>query len=92
MRMPGIVPERYFQDRGTRATAEIAPELSRMWGDPASRRTFRCLVFVRAGRVSVHSSRRDEQRCNRRSREQVLRRGLFEQEIVRREPRRAWSR
>jgi SAM-dependent methyltransferase len=45
--------QRYFQERGTRATAEIAPELARMWGDPASRRTLRCPIFVRAGRVSA---------------------------------------
>jgi cyclopropane fatty-acyl-phospholipid synthase-like methyltransferase len=43
--------QRYFRERGTRATAEIAPELSRMWGDPASRRPLRCPLFVRAGRV-----------------------------------------
>ena len=43
--------QRYFHERGTRATAEIAPELARTWGDPASRRQFRCPLFVRAGRV-----------------------------------------
>ncbi len=42
--------QRYFQERGTRATQEIAPELSRMWGDPLNRREFRYPVFVRAGR------------------------------------------
>ena len=43
--------QRYFQERGTRATAEIAPELSQMWGDPADRRALRCPLFVRAGRL-----------------------------------------
>lgn len=44
--------QRYFQEHGTRATATIAPELSQMWGDPASRRQLRCPLFVRAGRVA----------------------------------------
>lgn len=43
--------QRYFLERGTRATDEIAPELERMWGDPASRRQLRCPLFIRAGRV-----------------------------------------
>ena len=43
--------QRYFLECGTRATAEIAPELSRMWGDPAARRQLRCPLFVRAGRI-----------------------------------------
>ena len=43
--------QRYLRDRGIRATAEIAPELARMWGDPAARRHLRCPLFVRAGRV-----------------------------------------
>ena len=44
--------QRYFQERGTRATAEVAPELARMWGHPARRRRLRCPLFVRAGRVA----------------------------------------
>jgi len=43
--------QRYFQERGTHAIDEIAPELARRWGDPASRRHFECPLFVRAGRV-----------------------------------------
>jgi len=43
--------QRYFRERGTRATDEIVPELSRVLGDPSSRRRFRCPLFVRAGRV-----------------------------------------
>jgi SAM-dependent methyltransferase len=43
--------QRYFQEHGRRATAEIAPELSQMWGDPTRRLQLRCPVFVRAGRV-----------------------------------------
>lgn len=43
--------QRYFLERGTRATGEIAPELERLWGDPASRRPLRCPLFIRAGRV-----------------------------------------
>ncbi len=43
--------QRYFQERGTRATAEIEADLARLWGDPASRRQLRCPLFVRAGRV-----------------------------------------
>jgi SAM-dependent methyltransferase len=43
--------ERYFQERGTRATSEIAPELAALWGDPASRRRIQCPLFIRAGRV-----------------------------------------
>lgn len=43
--------QRYFLERGTRATAEIEPELARMWGNPASRRLLRCPIFVRVGRV-----------------------------------------
>jgi SAM-dependent methyltransferase len=45
--------QRYFQERGIRATAQVAPDLARMWGDPATRRTFRCPLFVRAGRLSA---------------------------------------
>ncbi|HUP61677.1 MAG TPA: class I SAM-dependent methyltransferase [Thermoanaerobaculia bacterium] len=48
--------QRYFQERGTRATAEIAPQLSRRWGNPASRRNLRRPLFVRAGRVAVRGS------------------------------------
>lgn len=44
--------QRYFEERGTRATAEIATELARIWGDPDERRELRCPVFVRAGRVA----------------------------------------
>jgi SAM-dependent methyltransferase len=43
--------QRYFQERGTHAIDEIAPELARAWGDPAGRRHFECPLFVRAGRV-----------------------------------------
>jgi O-methyltransferase involved in polyketide biosynthesis len=43
--------QRYLQERGTRATDAIAPELTRVWGDPAKRRQFECPLFVRAGRV-----------------------------------------
>jgi SAM-dependent methyltransferase len=43
--------QRYFQERGTRATDKIAPELTRMWGDPDTRRILHCPLFVRAGRV-----------------------------------------
>ena len=43
--------QRYFLERGTRATAEIERELAEFWGDPATRRTLRCPLFVRAGRV-----------------------------------------
>ncbi len=43
--------QRYFQERGTHAIDEIKPELTRTWGDPASRRHFECPLFVRAGRV-----------------------------------------
>src|ERR1700682_1519508 len=46
--------QRYFQERGTRATDEIEPELARAWSDPDSRRPFRCPLFVRAGRVRDH--------------------------------------
>jgi SAM-dependent methyltransferase len=41
--------QRYVQERGTRATDLIEPELARTWGDPERRRTFRCPLFVRAG-------------------------------------------
>lgn len=41
--------QRYLQERGTRATAEIAEELARTWGDPRQRRRFECPLFVRAG-------------------------------------------
>jgi SAM-dependent methyltransferase len=43
--------QRYLQERGTRATDAIAPELARTWGDPMSRRRIECPIFVRAGRV-----------------------------------------
>jgi hypothetical protein len=44
--------QRYFQEHGRRATDEIAPELSQMWGDPTRRRQLRCPLFVRVGRVA----------------------------------------
>lgn len=43
--------QRYFQERGTRATDAIAPELTRAWRDPDTRRSLECPLFVRAGRV-----------------------------------------
>ena len=43
--------QRYFRERGTRATAEIAAELAETWGDPSTRRQLRCPIFVRAGHV-----------------------------------------
>jgi len=43
--------QRYFQERGTRATSEIAAELATIWGDPDSRRELRCPLFMRVGRV-----------------------------------------
>lgn len=43
--------QRYFQQRGTRAVDEVAPDLARAWGDPARRREVRCPLFVRAGRL-----------------------------------------
>ncbi|HEY0373078.1 MAG TPA: class I SAM-dependent methyltransferase [Thermoanaerobaculia bacterium] len=42
--------QRYFVEHGTRATAEILPELTETWGgDPNERRELRCPIFVRAG-------------------------------------------
>jgi hypothetical protein len=43
--------QRYFQQHGKRASDEIAPDLARVWGDPAHRREVRYPLFVRAGRV-----------------------------------------
>jgi SAM-dependent methyltransferase len=43
--------QRFFQQRGTCATDEIAPDLARAWGDPERRREIRCPLFARAGRV-----------------------------------------
>jgi SAM-dependent methyltransferase len=43
--------QRYFEERGTRATDEIAAELAEEWGDPAWRREVRYPLFIRAGRV-----------------------------------------
>ena len=43
--------QRYFQERGTHATEAIAPDLTRVWGDPDTRRHLECPLFVRAGRV-----------------------------------------
>lgn len=43
--------QRYFQERGTHAIDEIAPELLQTWGDPDTRRPLACPLFVRAGRV-----------------------------------------
>jgi SAM-dependent methyltransferase len=45
--------QRYFHERGVRATTVIATELARMWGDPATRRQLRCPLFMRAGRISA---------------------------------------
>lgn len=43
--------QRFFEERGTRATAEIAAELAAEWGEPGRRRVVRYPLFVRAGRV-----------------------------------------
>ena len=43
--------QRYFEERGTRATGEIAGELAAEWRDPAQRREVRYPLFIRAGRV-----------------------------------------
>jgi len=43
--------QRYLQERGTRATDAIEAGLTRIWGDPATRRHLECPLFVRAGRV-----------------------------------------
>lgn len=43
--------QRFLQQRGTRATDEIAPDLARVWGDPDHRREIRCPLFARVGRV-----------------------------------------
>lgn len=43
--------QRYFEERGTRATEEIAAELAAEWGDPAHTREVRYPLFIRAGRV-----------------------------------------
>lgn len=43
--------QRYFQERGARATDEIAQDLARTWGDPITRRHFECPLFLRAGHV-----------------------------------------
>jgi SAM-dependent methyltransferase len=45
--------QRYLQERGTRATDAIAPDLTRVWGDPDTRRHLECPLFVRAGRVTL---------------------------------------
>lgn len=45
--------QRYFLERGTRATDAIVPELASLWGDPATRRQLRCPLFMRAGRVRL---------------------------------------
>jgi len=42
--------QRYFEERGTRATAEIAEELAAVWGAPEERREVRYPLFIRAGR------------------------------------------
>src|SRR5436190_624996 len=44
--------QRFLQQRGTRAIDEIAPDLTRAWGDPARRREIRCPLFARVGRLS----------------------------------------
>lgn len=41
--------QRYFEERGTRATDEIAAELTAAWGDPARRREIRYPLFIRVG-------------------------------------------
>jgi SAM-dependent methyltransferase len=43
--------QRYFEERGRRATEEIATDLTAEWGDPARRREVRYPLFIRAGRV-----------------------------------------
>ena len=43
--------QRYLQERGTSATDAIAPELTRVWGDPSIRRLLECPLFIRGGRV-----------------------------------------
>ena len=43
--------QRYLEERGARATDAIADDLTRAWGDPAERRTFRYPLFVRAARI-----------------------------------------
>lgn len=43
--------QRYFEERGARATDEIAAELAEEWGDPAQKREVRYPLFIRAGRV-----------------------------------------
>ena len=43
--------QRYFQERGTRATDEIVAELATVWGDPDIRRQLRCPLFMRAGHI-----------------------------------------
>lgn len=43
--------QRYFQERGTRATDAIFAELAESWGDPAERRHLECPLFARVGRV-----------------------------------------
>ena len=43
--------QRYFVAQGRRATESIEEALARAWGDPRSRRTIRCPIFVRAGLV-----------------------------------------
>lgn len=44
--------QRHFEQTGTRATASIATDLAREWGDPAVRRRVECPVFARVGRVT----------------------------------------
>lgn len=43
--------QRFFQERGTRATDAIAAELARAWGDPGHRREIRCPLFARVARI-----------------------------------------
>ena len=44
--------QRYFEERGRRATEEIEAELAEEWGDPAQRREVRYPLFIRAGRYA----------------------------------------
>lgn len=43
--------QRYFEQRGTRATDDIAPELAHAWGDPSRRRHLERPLFLSVGRV-----------------------------------------
>ena len=43
--------QRYFEERGTRATDAIATELTETWGDPMTRRVIECPLFMRVARL-----------------------------------------